>query len=494
MRKLVFTSAFLLLVSFPLIAQWLQQNSGTTKGLYTIYFLNENLGWIGGEDGTILKTTDEGENWFSQSISTLDNIRSIFFTDSLNGWIALYEWIPFRHGSIYHTTDGGTSWYSQISVYDLAILSLFFIDSQRGWAVGTNGMILKTSNGGNSWQYNFIADGWLFSERFANNNTGWTVGDLFGQVAKTTNGGNSWFMQYVPTFYNLIDVYLINDLTGWAVGVNGAIINTNNGGMNWLTQSSGVTNELRDVHFIDQMNGWVAGFSGVILHSINGGVSWNQQNTGTSNDLYAVAFTDELNGWVVGNLGMILRTNNGGVPVELITFNFVIEEDNVVLSWSTATETNNHGFKIYRDGNEIGFIPGAGTITEPRSYSYTDLNIKRGSHKYELIQIDLDGSNNKIGELEITIDNIASVYLLEQNYPNPFNPITTIKYSLAQNGYLKLAVYNSLGEMMAVLEDGFKESGNYQVEFNALNLPSGIYYYTLVSGDFISTKKMILLR
>ena len=495
MKTLVFTSTIFLLISFTSTAQWIQQTSGTEKLLATVYFLNENTGWTAGMDGTILKTTNAGENWFSQSISTLDNIRSIFFTDSLNGWIALYEWTPFRHGSIYHTTNGGTSWFSQLTITDFALLSLFFTDDLHGWVVGTNGIMYKTSNGGNNWQYipNFT-DGWLYSVRFVNSNIGWTAGDMFGQIAKTTNGGSSWFMQNIPTFYYLIDVYTIDQNFGWAVGYSGAIMGTTNGGSNWLTQSSGVPNELRDVHFVNQNDGWIAGFGGVILHSTNGGNSWIQQNSYTGTDFYAVAFVDELTGWVVGNNGTILKTNNGGVPVELSSFSYELINNDVILSWSTATEINNQGFKVFRNENEIGYVPGSGTTTEPREYSFKDENVNAGTYVYDLIQIDFDGATQKIGELNIKIENTASVYHLEQNYPNPFNPATNIGVTVPIRSHVKLCVYNSLGENMAVLEDDFKEAGYYETEFDGSNLPSGIYFYTLSSDNFISTKKMILLK
>ncbi|MCU0414200.1 MAG: T9SS type A sorting domain-containing protein, partial [Ignavibacteriaceae bacterium] len=182
------------------------------------------------------------------------------------------------------------------------------------------------------------------------------------------------------------------------------------------------------------------------------------------------------------------------IPVELKSFNYKIENNNVVLNWSTATELNNQGFKIVREGNEIGFVAGSGTTTEPREYSFNDENVKPGNYLYELIQIDFDGSSVKAAELEVTVNNIPSEYILQQNYPNPFNPKTIIGFALPRNANIKLSVYNTLGESIAVIVDGFKESGYYQTEFDGSNLPSGIYFYTLSSDNFISTKKMMLLK
>jgi len=84
--------------------------------------------------------------------------------------------------------------------------------------------------------------------------------------------------------------------------------------------------------------------------------------------------------------------------------------------------------------------------------------------------------------------------MLEQNYPNPFNPFTKIQYSIPEESLIKLNVYNSLGEKVAVLEEGLKQAGYYEFNFDGSALPSGIYFYTLSTGKSMITKKMILLK
>jgi len=85
-------------------------------------------------------------------------------------------------------------------------------------------------------------------------------------------------------------------------------------------------------------------------------------------------------------------------------------------------------------------------------------------------------------------------YKLEQNYPNPFNPNTNIKYQVGNDGFVSLEVFNSLGEDVATIVNEFKQAGTYQTYFNGANLPSGIYIYILKSGNFLQSKKMILLK
>ena len=92
------------------------------------------------------------------------------------------------------------------------------------------------------------------------------------------------------------------------------------------------------------------------------------------------------------------------------------------------------------------------------------------------------------------ITEIPSAYRLYQNYPNPFNPSTNISYTIPELSRVKITLYNILGQEVKVLVNEEKPAGYYNIEFNAANLPSGVYFYQLVAGDFIQTKKMLLLK
>ncbi len=95
--------------------------------------------------------------------------------------------------------------------------------------------------------------------------------------------------------------------------------------------------------------------------------------------------------------------------------------------------------------------------------------------------------------------NVPLTFNLEQNYPNPFNPSTVIKYSIAKNTHVKLVVYNLLGQEVATLVNNEMKAGNYSVKWNGLDnhnmkVTSGIYIYRIESGDFVASKKMMLLK
>ncbi|MDZ7626652.1 MAG: T9SS type A sorting domain-containing protein, partial [Ignavibacteriaceae bacterium] len=96
--------------------------------------------------------------------------------------------------------------------------------------------------------------------------------------------------------------------------------------------------------------------------------------------------------------------------------------------------------------------------------------------------------------IEDQINGTPSQFELEQNYPNPFNPSTTIKYSISTSEFVTIKVFDVLGKEVATLVNEEKPAGNYEVDYNASQLSSGIYFYTIYSGSFVETKKMILIK
>jgi len=197
------------------------------------------------------------------------------------------------------------------------------------------------------------------------------------------------------------------------------------------------------------------------------------------------------------------------IPVELISFRAKSIGNDVELIWSTATETNNLGFEIerfknyrvtkFQDWRKIGWIEGDGTTTEPNSYSFTDENVMSGTYYYRLKQIDFDGSFNYSNVIEVDV-NSPTEFALEQNYPNPFNPTTKIKFTIpvtlneVEATLVTLKVFDILGNEITTLINEERPAGSYKVEYWAEFLPSGVYLYTLSSGNFFSAKKMILLK
>jgi hypothetical protein len=205
--------------------------------------------------------------------------------------------------------------------------------------------------------------------------------------------------------------------------------------------------------------------------------------------------------------------NKGGIiPVELTSFTASTLNGKVTLNWTTASEINNTGFEVQRklsnpEWEKIGFTKGHGTTTEKQSYEFIDdiKDISTESLSYRLKQIDYDGSF-KYSDIVNVENQFPSDYALHQNFPNPFNPTTTIQFSVPREGFVTLKVYNLIGEEVVALVNEEKTIGTYEVEFgsgfihqsavggNRGSLTGGVYFYQLRAGDFIETKKMILLK
>jgi len=196
-------------------------------------------------------------------------------------------------------------------------------------------------------------------------------------------------------------------------------------------------------------------------------------------------------------------TVSGVLPVELSSFTAAGTKSGVELKWETATETNNTGFEIERSTDlrsfsKIGFVGGKGTTVSKSSYSFVDQSASSGKLYYRLKQMDFGGTYeySKVAAVDLSAPKDFS---LSQNYPNPFNPATMLSFNLPVESSVTLSVYNSLGVLVDVAASGNYQSGTQQVLFNASNLPSGIYYYTISAkgidgSEFTQTSKMLLLK
>jgi len=188
------------------------------------------------------------------------------------------------------------------------------------------------------------------------------------------------------------------------------------------------------------------------------------------------------------------------LPVEITLFTSKINKNNVTLDWTTTHESQNAGFGVERKSieeqswSEIGFVQGNNNSNEYNYYNFTDQNLKQGKYNYRLKQIDLNGNYEYFYLTETVEIGIPDNFFLSQNYPNPFNPVTTIKFNLPSDGYIKLYLYDLKGSFVRNLNEGFKNSGYYEVNFYSEGLPSGTYYYKLETADGSITKKMMIVK
>jgi len=433
---------------------------------YFFSLFDDSLSMFGkGNEYAILMTPPV--NWITQSFESEYSycyLNDVFFTDENTGTTVGNGWNEVNSGGvILRTIDGGITWIQQscpTEAYNLN--AVCFINADIGTAVGDNGIIIRTTNGGEEWAKQM--SGTEYSLRdvcFTNADTGTAVGvycdntSCSSIILRTTNGGMTWTKQSYPNKI-LYAVCFTNADIGTIVGGNGTILRTTNGGESWITQSSGITGPLNSVSFTDANTGTAVGYEngGIILRTTNGGITWWKSFEFPGPDLNSVHFINNNTGWAVGEYGLILKTTDGG------------------LNWKKLVSGTSRALRaVHFIDNEIGWVVGdMGKILKTTNGGITTFVDEKESKYFP--------------------DN----FYLSQNYPNPFNPSTVISYQLAVSSQVTLKVYDVLGNEVATLVNEEKPAGSYEVEFNASNLASGIYFYQLRTGEIILTKKMVIIR
>ncbi len=221
---------------------------------------------------------------------------------------------------------------------------------------------------------------------------------------------------------------------------------------------------------------------------------------------YYVATSVDKYGMESGFSNMIDTTLSSQTPVQLYSFSgHVSNSKNIILEWSTTTESNNYGFEIQRRSDKketkfesIDFIEGNGTVLKPKHYRYVDENVAEGTYHYRLKQVDFEGTYDYSDTIEITLVLPSSIHL-HQNYPNPFNASTEISYNLPVSSHVELIIYDMIGHQVCRLIDQFQTKGKYSVKWNARDslgkeVSSGIYYYKIKTESFSEFRKMMLVK
>lgn len=295
-------------------AEWVKQKANTFAWLHSVYFLDQNRGWIVGSKGTYLETKDGGNSWKTVKSVTQDNIRDIYFQDENTGWALceqdVYSGAATSPSYILKTTDGGVNW-ANVNLENEGserIARFFFSKNGRGWAVGEAGTVYEMTGGGGAWKkLNFPVRYLMLDGNFSSDTQGLIVGGR-GSSLYTEDGGQTWnfssFSKKSETRLN--SVYFTNPKTGWAVGAEGRIYTTINGGKFWREQTSNTKKDLSDVFFLNGAEGWAIGDSGTILYTKTAGNLWIELEAPVTHKLEKVFFTGQ-KGWVVGFGGTILR-------------------------------------------------------------------------------------------------------------------------------------------------------------------------------------------
>jgi photosystem II stability/assembly factor-like uncharacterized protein len=293
---------------------WVATKQGPPgKDLNTVYFADAKHGWIAGDGGFVMSTTDGGKSWTQQQVDTDHAINDIYFRNKEEGYL-------LAGNRIFSTENGGRVWRevrrflpADFNGAEPELYSVRFASKKKGWIVGSisrrnkvvNSLVLQTKDGGASWQRLVVPTrDELINLDFINNERGWVVG-ASGTILHTRDGGMTWIPQRSNTDVTLYSVDFRGDRKGWAVGEKGTILRTTDGGETWIPTTALVHATLLSVRFLDDDNGWIAGHGGVILRTGDGGASWVQQDSKTTRNIYAL-YIDKHAGWAVGGDGTVL--------------------------------------------------------------------------------------------------------------------------------------------------------------------------------------------
>ena len=306
-------------------SSWTRQKSGTMAWLHSVYFLDQNHGWVAGSNGALLKTSDGGATWNKIATFTRDTLRDVYFADENHGWLlAEGDLLKLKTNDearsyLLKTNDGGITWQRVLvktSDTNVRLVRMAFADNQHGLLVGETGVVFATSDAGAHWLLQASpTKNLLLGATFTDSAHAWLVG-TGATIVKTSDGGATW-LNTTPREANEMRFNAASFAThnlGWAAGNAGQILTTVDGGRRWYPQRSNVDADLLDVKFVDAREGWAAGSDGVLLHTTDAGAHWMIESSGTSHALQRLFFLDRNHGWAVGFGGAILALGAAQAP------------------------------------------------------------------------------------------------------------------------------------------------------------------------------------
>lgn len=314
-KKTCFLALFLIFSHFIFAqATWQLVNSPVNEELVSVCFVDAQYGWILSEDGTLLRTENEGSSWESTSLGN-GIFTSVHFTNQSHGCVVG----SLDSSFIMITEDGGNSWTSIEHPKANHLNDVFFIDDMHGWTVGSfddRNYNLYTADGGQSWDTQmdiFVIDGVLYSVSFRDELIGATCG-ADGIFMITNSGGSSgWALDIsIPSLgVSLYGLYNWGALGGCAVGSNGTALYTINNWNQYIETNTNTNLKLNAVSGDGINKVWIVGQAGTILYTPSYLLGWTTQNSGVTEELFDLDMVDENNGWAVGSTGTILHYGIG---------------------------------------------------------------------------------------------------------------------------------------------------------------------------------------
>jgi hypothetical protein len=504
--KVVLLCFLLIQMVFPQAQVWYQKNTGSIGPAMSVAVSAQGVIYASVFNKGIYRSLDTGGTW-SQIAPYTDGVWSFALRNT--GEIVASLWSR----GVFRSTDQGNTWIETDSSKQHADVRA--VDAQQGIIIEAEGKLFRTTDNGAEWIETSVGGTALAV-------SGDTVYAAKGtSVFRSTDNGETWssLTSLSTSSYSLLEENGRLIAGGYCSETSAApSIHT----YDTLTQtwSSGGPRTTINALLRRPQDGmlFAASHDSGFYYSLDQGTVWRQHNNGLSTTkIYSLALLNDTT-IIAGTLDGIFFINSklsAPLPVELTSFKASVRNSIVELRWSTASEVNNHGFEVERklmvqgSGNTtsnmnhetqnslwtpVAFVEGAGNSNAPREYSYTDRTISFGIYSFRLKQIDRDGRYSYSHSIDVTIAAGPQRFTLEQNFPNPFNPSTTISYIIPSSGHVSLHVTDLLGREVSRLVNAVQNAGSHSVTLDASSLSSGMYLYTLRSGNLSSTKRMMLVR
>jgi len=548
---------FVLFAVIQISAQWTEQNSGLTTALNSVFVLNNNYAFACGEAGKVISTSDGGTTWNVVSNATIPatlNLTYIAAVDSVTfGVLGTDASATYA----YFTNNGGSNWFIILSQTGGDFNVAGFVDSNtiliQGNPVGGRWSLFKSSNlfiwdstGLYLPQLNGEAglNNSIFSYPNAPHAPNYWFGTDAGHIYHSGDGGASWESQSTPGMTNIFAIHF-NGNNGLAGG--DGLCKTTDFGTTWSQLSPPSAGDIFGICGIQGTQNFWAASPTALYSTTDFGTTWNNDFTPPGGNYTNLRCSATLSG---EEIAFAVR-NNGGISK-------LVYSDPIPVAIDIKPQSCPNSFNVKKKSVMPVAILGTGDFdvldidpttvlfegVAPIRWAIEDVTTPvaggeqcdcttEGPDGFDDLTLKFDaqelvtalGQVNNGDELELTItgnlldgtpfegsdcviikaknlrkdltgnsSNVPEEYALFENYPNPFNPSTNIKYSVPENNFVSVKVYDVLGEEVASIINEEKSAGSYEVNFDASNLSSGIYFYTMRSGSFLETKKMVLMK
>jgi ligand-binding sensor domain-containing protein len=494
----------------------------TGPQVYSLAFMGNTL-FAGTDYGQVFLSTDNGGTWTGThtDLTIYPLHLAVYGTNLFAG--------TWQNG-VFLSTNNGSSWKSVNTGLGDTLVSSLLVNGNNLFAGTSSGGVFLSTNDGASW----TADNAGLTNSSVNallaDGTNLFAGTRGGGAFLSTNAGTNWMPITSGMTSSDVRSLALSDVNLYAGTYGTGVFRSTNHGTTWTHLDSGLTST--KVYALATFGPRVfAGTWDGLYHSNDNGDFWTPGIWSPASQIYSVAvsnggrvycgtlygvyyslnFADNwhptnfpntiANGLATSEENLYAGTNYNGIFLSTdigttwsaidsgltgsATYCFAMSGTNIFAGTSSGVILSTNRGATWKDVSDG--LPN----TEVRSLAVSATNLFAGTNGRSVFKRPL---SEIISGVDIPIGSIPGRFQLDQNYPNPFNPSTTVRYALPTKAYVNLSVFNTLGQQVATLVNENQEVGYHDVRFDGSGLASGVYFYRLRAGEYVATKRLLLLR